>query len=56
MIQNIEACRIWVSDKTLINIAEALKTDICRLFMPETVQEDDNYRIVLLNLTKTFEN
>jgi transcriptional regulator with XRE-family HTH domain len=52
MVRDIEGCRTWVSDKTLINIAEALKTDIYRLFMPETIQEDENYRTVLLDLTK----
>jgi hypothetical protein len=39
----------------LINIADALKTDIYRLLMPENVQEDENYQTVLLDLTKTFE-
>ena len=55
MVRDIEGCRTWVSDRTLINIAEALKTDIYRLFMPETIQEDENYRTVLLDLTKTVE-
>jgi len=55
MVRDIEGCRTWVSDKTLINLAEALKTDIYRLFMPETIQEEENYRTVLLDLTKTFE-
>jgi len=55
MIRDIEGCRTWVSDNTLINIAKALKTDIYRLFMPETVQEDENYRTVLLDLTKTVD-
>ena len=55
MLRDIEGCRTWVSDKTLINIAEALKTDIYRLFMPETIKEDENYRTVLLDLTKTVE-
>jgi transcriptional regulator with XRE-family HTH domain len=52
MVRDIEGCRTWVSDKTLISIAEALKTDTYRLFMPETIQEDENYRTVLLDLTK----
>jgi transcriptional regulator with XRE-family HTH domain len=52
MVRDIEGCRTWVSDKTLINIAEALKTDIYRLFMPETIKEDENYRAFLLDLTK----
>ena len=55
MVRDIEGCRTWVSDRTLINIAHALKTDIYRLFMPETIQEDENYRTVLLDLTKTVE-
>jgi len=55
MIRDIEGCRTWVSDKTLINVADALKTDIYRLLMPETIQEDENYRTVLSDLTKTFE-
>ena len=54
MVRDIEGCRTWVSDKTLINIAEALETDIYRLFMPETTHEDENYRTVLLDLKKTF--
>ncbi|MCL2879882.1 MAG: helix-turn-helix domain-containing protein [Treponema sp.] len=55
MIRDIEGCRTWVSDNTLKNIAIALKTDIYRLFMPENIQEEENYRTVLSDLTKTFE-
>ena len=55
MIRDIEGCRTWVSDRTLVGIAEALKTDIYRLLMPVNIQEDENYRIVLLDLTRTFE-
>ncbi|MCL2764007.1 MAG: helix-turn-helix domain-containing protein [Treponema sp.] len=55
MVRDIEGCRTWVSDKTLINIAEALKTDIYRLLMPVSAQEDENYRTVLLDLIKTFD-
>ena len=55
MVRDIEGCRTWVSDKTLINIAEALKTDVYRLFIPETILEEENYKTVLLDLTKTFE-
>ena len=55
MLRDIEGCRTWVSDNTLKNIASALKTDIYRLFMPENIQEEENYKTVLLDLTKTFE-
>jgi transcriptional regulator with XRE-family HTH domain len=41
MVKDIEACRTWVSDKTLESLATALKTDIYRLLMPETVYEDE---------------
>jgi len=41
MVKDIEACRTWVSDKTLESIAKALKTDIYRLLMPDTVYEEE---------------
>jgi transcriptional regulator with XRE-family HTH domain len=46
MIKDIEGCRTWVSDKTLISLASALKTDIYRLFMPDTLPEEEIYRAV----------
>jgi len=55
MIRDIEGCRTWVSDTTLINIAAALKTDIYRLFMPNNVSEDEIYKTVLQDLIKTFD-
>ena len=54
MVRDIEGCRTWVSDTTLINIAASLETDIYRLFMPENISEAENYRTVLLDLNKTF--
>jgi len=55
MIRDIEGCRTWVSDTTLINIAAALKTDIYRLFMPYPITDDENYKTAYLDLAKTFE-
>jgi len=55
MLRDIEGCRTWVSDTTLVNIAAALKTDIYRLFMPYPVSDDENYKTVYLDLTKTFD-
>jgi len=55
MLRDIEGCRTWVSDTTLVNIATALKTDIYRLFMPYPVSDDENYKTVYLDLTKTFD-
>jgi len=44
MIKDIEGCRSWVSDKTLLKLSSALKTDIYRLFVPVTVYEEEMYR------------
>ena len=54
MVRDIEGCRTWVSDNTLKNIAAAFETDIYRLFMPENIDEEENYRTVLPDLIKTF--
>ena len=52
MIKDIEGCRTWVSDKTLIKLASALKTDIYRLFIPATVYEEEIYKNVLNDLVQ----
>jgi transcriptional regulator with XRE-family HTH domain len=41
MVKDIEACRTWISDKTLESLAAALKTDIYRLLMPDTAYEEE---------------
>jgi len=41
MVKDIEGFRTWVSDKTLESLATALKTDIFRLLMPDTVYEEE---------------
>jgi len=41
MVKDVEACRTWVSDKTLESLASALKTDIYRLLMPDTAYEGE---------------
>jgi len=35
MMNDIEGCRTWISDKTLKNLSSALKIDTYRLFIPE---------------------
>jgi len=35
-INDIEGCRSWVSDKTLVKIAHALKVEIYQLLYPKT--------------------
>jgi transcriptional regulator with XRE-family HTH domain len=34
MINSIEGCRAWVSDKTLTTLAEVLGVEVCQLFSP----------------------
>jgi transcriptional regulator with XRE-family HTH domain len=36
MMNDIEGCRTWVSDKTLKNLSSALKIDTYRLFIPDS--------------------
>ena len=50
MVKDIEGCRTWVSDKTLIALASALKIDIFRLFMPDTVFEEEISKALLQDL------
>ena len=35
-INDIEGCRMWVSDKTITKLASALEVEAYRLLMPET--------------------
>jgi len=38
-INDIEGCRTWVSDKTIVKIARALETEVYRLLFPQTETE-----------------
>jgi len=40
MMNDIEGCRTWISDKTLINLSSALKIDTYRLFIPEAISSE----------------
>jgi len=46
MVKDIEGCRTWVSDKTLHSLALALKTDVYRLLMPDTIHEEEIYQSI----------
>ena len=50
MIKDIEGCRTWVSDKTLISLSNALKTDIYRLLMPDTAFNDEILKTIMNDL------
>lgn len=45
-ISDIEGCRTWISDKTLVKLAEVLKVDISQLLSPPYKKEkpDSFYR------------
>jgi len=55
MIKDIEGCRTWVSDKTLIRLASAVNTDIYRLFLPSAIPEDEIYKVMLLDMVKVLQ-
>ena len=38
-INDIEGCRTWVSDKTIVKIARALETEVYQLLFPQTETE-----------------
>jgi transcriptional regulator with XRE-family HTH domain len=38
---DIEHCKTWVSDKTLVNIAKALNMEAYQLLTPQSGQKDD---------------
>ena len=41
MINDIEGCRSWVSDKTLVKLSSALKIETYRLFIPPIMADND---------------
>jgi transcriptional regulator with XRE-family HTH domain len=40
MMNDIEGCRTWISDKTLVNLSSALKIDAYRLLIPEVMSSE----------------
>ena len=61
MMNDIEGCRTWISDKTLINLSSALKVDTYRLFIPEIMpseaipaEEVKELTLDLHNMLKTY--
>ena len=55
MIRDIEGCRTWVSDTTLIKLAFALKTDTYRLFMTAALYDEEIYKTVTLEIVKLLQ-
>ena len=55
MVNDIEGCRTWVSDKTLVNLASALKVEIYRLFLPLTASDNDITKTVVKDLAQDLQ-
>jgi len=55
MINDIEGCRSWVSDKTLVKLASALKIETYRLFMPLTLTDNDIGKTALIDLAQELQ-
>ncbi len=53
-INDIEGCRTWVSDKSIIKIAEALHSTPAELLMPSE-NNNDSDKINLLRLKKDLQ-
>ena len=47
MVNDIEGCRTWISDKTLVNICAALQIDSYRLFLPQKLTDTDIAKTVI---------
>ena len=50
MVNDIEGCRTWISDKTLVSLATALKVESYRLFQPLTLTDNDLAKTAIADL------
>ena len=55
MINDIEGCRSWVSDKTLVKLAAALKIPTYRLFVPPSISDTDLDKAALQDLAQSLQ-
>ena len=55
MINDIEGCRTWVSDKTLEKLTTALKIETYRLFMPLALSDSEIDKTAILDLAKDLQ-
>ena len=56
MINDIEGCRTWISDKTLVKLTAALKIETYRLFTPLALSDNDLGRAALADLAQDLQN
>jgi len=55
MINDIEGCRTWISDKTLISLTEALKVETYRLFIPLSLTDNEVTQTVIKDLSQDLQ-
>ena len=55
MINDIEGCRTWISDKTLVNLAAAMKVETYRLFQPLALTDNDLAKTVMTDLVRDLQ-
>jgi transcriptional regulator with XRE-family HTH domain len=58
MINDIEGCRTWVSDKTILKLAAALHVEVYQLLVPAQktgMEHDVIHKEVLLQLKRTID-
>jgi hypothetical protein len=55
MMNDIEGCRTWVSDKTLIRLANALETEIFRLLLPNSTSDTDVPAVLALEIARELQ-
>ena len=55
MVNDIEGCRSWVSDKTIVKLASALKIETYRLFMPLKLTGSDIEKTALADLAQELQ-
>jgi transcriptional regulator with XRE-family HTH domain len=55
MINDIEGCRTWISDKTLVKLSTALKIETYRLFIPLALSDIEIDKTALLDLAQDLQ-
>jgi len=55
MINDIEGCRTWISDKTLVKLAASLQVEIYRLFIPLTASDNEITKTVVKDIAQDLQ-
>ena len=55
MVNDIEGCRSWISDKTLVNLASALQIETYRLFIPMSLSDTEIDKTALNDLARDLQ-